>query len=77
MFRNHLLSNGDGTFGSLTQIDDVGSHAHGAAIGDFDGDGNLNFIAGNGDGGTISPFFYKGNGDGAFQPRVAISLFQQ
>jgi len=35
------VSNGDGTFGTLTQIDDRGSNARGAAIADFDGDGNL------------------------------------
>jgi len=65
-------ANGDGTFGDLVQIDDLGLRARGAAIADFDEDGQLDFVTGDGDGGTMNPRFYAGIGDGSFQPAVAL-----
>ncbi|MBC8236387.1 VCBS repeat-containing protein, partial [bacterium] len=67
-----LLSNGDGTFGSLTEIDNLSGKDRGAAMGDFDGDSYLDLIAGNGSDGKINPYFYKGNVDGTFQAGVLL-----
>jgi hypothetical protein len=62
-----LFGNGDGTFGSRTNYG-FGSLSSGdsVAVGDFDGNGTLDFITANGSDGSVSVFL--NNGDGIFSP---------
>ena len=57
----------DGSFSPARQIANFGSHRRGLAIGDFDRDGVQDLISGHGASGQLTPFFYKGEGDGAFE----------
>ncbi len=59
----------DGNFSPARQIANFGSGSNdrGLAIGDFDRDGFQDLIAGHGAGDRITPFFYKGKGDGTFE----------
>ncbi len=64
--------NGDGTFAAPVQLPNAvgtqqNSYVMDMAVGDFDGDGNLD-VAVNGNGPTVA--FYWGNGDGTFTPSV-------
>ena len=65
-----LLGNGDGTFQPAVQyrVDGVGENPSSLAIGDLDGDDNLDLAVANGYGGTVSVLL--GNGDGTFQVAV-------
>lgn len=62
--------NGDGTFAApvaLPTATGANSYMMGAAAGDFDCDGNLDFVC---DGNERYVFFYWGNGDGTFTAEV-------
>ena len=64
--------NGDGTFAAPVQLPNAvgtqqNSYVMDMAVGDFDGDGNLD-VAVNGNGPTVA--IYWGNGDGTFTPSV-------
>src|SRR5208283_3690322 len=64
-----LLANPDGTFQAKTDYA-TGSNPEGIAVGDFNGDGNLDL--------AVANFFSTvsiliGNGDGTFKPQVAYS----
>src|SRR5207248_1928517 len=67
-----LLGNGDGTFQPPRNYPGV---THFVALGDFNGDGNLD-VAGHGAGGLS---ILLGNGDGTFQPgqTYAVGSFPQ
>ena len=54
-----LLGNGDGTFDPAP-----GPAVYGSAVGDLDGDGNLDLVAGSGSDVNV----LMGNGDGTFTP---------
>ena len=60
-----LLGNGDGTFDPAP-----GPAVYGSAVGDFDGDGNLDLVASDGSGVNV----LMGNGDGTFTPGGSIIL---
>jgi hypothetical protein len=63
-----LLGNGDGTFQPAAVFtNDLGA-AESVALADIDSDGNLDLLAGEGDGAGIEVFI--GNGDGTFQAPV-------
>ncbi|MEJ0075729.1 MAG: Ig-like domain-containing protein [Alphaproteobacteria bacterium] len=64
-----LFGNDDGTFtGSV--IVSVGTHPNSISTGDFNGDGNLDFVTANGDG-TVSLVY--GHGDGTFDPALSYA----
>ncbi len=68
-----LLGNGDGTFQAPVTIGPGPSQGIAAIeMGDFNGDGNLDFVFTTGPGNTIS--VYLGNGDGTFQAPVTTTL---
>ena len=71
----YWLYKGDGTggFGYVGKVFDVqgtGNGQGGADAYDFDGDGNMDIVTYNWNGGTL--FFIKGNGDGTFALPIAI-----
>jgi hypothetical protein len=73
-----LLGNGDGTFtkGAAYNLSDSKSFPLALAVGDFNGDGNLDFaVSDYASGGSGAPSFtvMLGNGDGTFK-RAAASL---
>jgi FG-GAP-like repeat len=59
-----LLGNGDGSFGSATNIGVGGLEAKAVKIGDFDGDGKADLATANFSSNNISVL--SGNGDGSF-----------
>ena len=63
-----LLGNGDGTFGPLDVYAPPEIHPNSVVAGDFDGDGNQDLAAGNGDAADF--ILLRGNGDGSFQTAV-------
>jgi hypothetical protein len=68
-----LQGNGDGTFGAAHSFP-VGNYPGVVAVGDFNGDGNLDLIEsdlGNGSGPALN--LLLGNGDGTFQPPRPIA----
>ena len=70
-----LLGNGDGTLKILSGPS-AGPQPEALAIGDFNGDGELDLAIGN-DGGGVGPatvYLYYGNGDGTFQSPVLFPL---
>jgi RHS repeat-associated protein len=67
--------NGDGAgnFSSMVELENLGtSYARCAAVADFDEDGILDFVAGNGASGYVYMYFYKGNLDGTYAPKRAL-----
>src|SRR5262249_14693957 len=66
-----LLGNGDGTFDPAI-ASATGYGPLSLAVGDFDGDGNLDLVTANFYGPDVSVLL--GNGDGAFQAPSSISL---
>jgi len=69
-----LLGTGDGTFGEPSSfMTGTSSPSRGLALGDFNGDGNLDAVATNmGPSNSLSVLL--GNGDGSFQPANVIDL---
>jgi hypothetical protein len=63
-----LLGNGDGTFQPPGQAMGLGDLPGAISAADFNGDGNLDFVAANRDNNFVSVFL--GNGDGTFGARV-------
>jgi hypothetical protein len=68
-----LLGNGDGTFQSATHFA-CGMGPQGLALGDFNGDGKLDWVTANQQSGTVT--VRLGNGDGTFQPKVDYAADQ-
>jgi len=76
-----LLGKGDGTFQPPVNLTVIGTTPVGVAAGDFNNDGNPDFVVLNGPGGFAAPCYgtsfnclsiFLGNGDGTFQtPTVA------
>ena len=66
----------DGSFGAARQLYNFGAGERGLGLGDFDRDGILDLIAGHGSGSTMSPYFFKGKGDGTFAAPVALPTAQ-
>ena len=68
-----LLGNGDGTFQSPIPVAGAFAGPLGLAVGDFNGDGNLDLAVANGNTKTVSVSL--GNGDGTFQNPVDYTVF--
>ena len=66
-----LLGNGDGTFQNPTS-DAVGNDPDAIAVGDFNGDGQLDLAVANDEDNTVSVLL--GNGDGTFQTRRTYAV---
>ncbi|QYZ65326.1 MAG: hypothetical protein OI74_04600 [Gammaproteobacteria bacterium (ex Lamellibrachia satsuma)] len=61
----YARSNGDGTFQPLRFVDDTGHYTRGAAIADFDKDGDFDFVSGHGySSPDIDLYYYEKEGDG-------------
>jgi regulation of enolase protein 1 (concanavalin A-like superfamily) len=63
-----ILGNGDGTFGTVHVVDELGDVIFGLTA-DFDEDGHLDIISGEGEGVVYA---VPGNGDGTFGERVEV-----
>jgi hypothetical protein len=63
----YIPSNKDGTFGSVSEVADIGYRA-GAGIADFDNDGDLDFVAGAREdySGVANFYLFKNGGNGNF-----------
>jgi hypothetical protein len=67
-----LLGNGDGSFGAGRQfVAGTGSHTGGVGLGDFNGDGHLDIVAGSSSNGKVSVLL--GKGDGTFKLPISLS----
>lgn len=66
----------NGAFGTLQKVATVNPDAWGVGLGDFDRDGILDLIGGGASNNTVTPFFFKGNGDGTFGPQVSLPTAQ-
>lgn len=64
-----LLGNGDGTFQAPLPLS-AGSEPFPLAVGDFNGDGKLDFAVSDYNAGV---YIFLGNGDGTFQPSTLVS----
>jgi hypothetical protein len=69
-----LLGNGDGTFQSPTTHFACGAGPQGLDVGDFNGDGKLDWVTANQQSGTVT--VRLGNGDGTFQSKVDLAVGQ-
>ncbi len=69
-----LLGNGDGTFQAA--INTFVSGLSGVGIGDFNGDGKVDFAAGESLGGYSLVGIFLGNGDGTFETGPSYSILQ-
>jgi hypothetical protein len=71
-----MLGNGDGTFQPQPGINAgaIPSNVAIGAVGDFNGDGNLDIVTINGDNSTNNAAILLGNGDGTFQPYIDVAL---
>ncbi len=66
----YIPSSMDGTFGGKSSIDSYGN-VDGLVIADFDNDGDLDFILGNGD--LDEAYLYRNDGVGAFTPTIVAT----
>jgi hypothetical protein len=67
-----LLGNGDGTFQSATTHFTCGLSPQGLDVGDFNGDGKLDWVTANQLSATVT--VRLGNGDGTFQPKLDLAV---
>jgi hypothetical protein len=67
----YLSGDGEGGFGKSHVIDGLNDIDGDVAIGDFNGDGKLDFVVTGVEGGPVQIFL--GNGDGTFQPPTTIA----
>lgn len=68
------LGNGDGTFGSAVSYLMDATHSRNVALGDLNGDGNLDMITGGWGGGTGRATVRLGNGDGTFGSSTSYQM---
>ena len=65
-------SNGDGSFGPLTFTADIGHYTRGAAIADFDHDGDFDFVSGHGNNSPYIHLYYYEKQGSTFLPPVYL-----
>ena len=62
----------NGGFTAIRQLASLNGGSRGLVLGDFDRDGIPDLIAGGASGDSLTPYFFKGNGDGTFASPVRL-----